>query len=71
VEILICLLNALNTNDSKSKHLNADLQRPAVHTSFRNIYLFKQRRKEKFQKIFFFFLKQKTLQNQFAAFSTN
>lgn len=43
--LICCLLNALNTNDSKLKHLNANLQCPAVHTYFKNIYLFKQRRK--------------------------
>lgn len=66
MEILICrLLNALNTNDSKLKHLNANLQCPAVHTYSKNSYLFKQRRK-KIQKF-----KKKIIKKQFEVFATN
>lgn len=64
LEVLICLLDALNTNNSKLKHLNAYLQRPAVHAYSRNICLFKQRRKKKsrnlFKKIFLKFQKKKS-----------
>lgn len=57
-EFLICFLfNALNTINSKLKHLNTELQCPAVYTYSEKIYLF-ERQKKKFK-------------NQFEVFSTN
>lgn len=70
LEVLICLLDALNTNNSKLKHLNAYLQRPAVHAYSRNICLFKQRRKKN-QEIFFKNLFKNSKKKKFKVFSTN
>lgn len=73
LEVLICLLDALNTNNSKLKHLNAYLQRPAVHTYSRNICLFKQRRKKKIKKSFlkiFLKIQKKKVQSVFYKLSS-